>query len=121
MLLRWHARAVLGTRPRVTPPVIVDTLGSQARHGHNAARRERVAAASGHAAMGGITAALRPAMGDGVDPPPAKKTCTMLDMAKPKYACVEPLFRGDIKFTDPKCTMNHPGDMRCKQQTLCDM
>ena len=39
-------------------------------------------------------------LGDGVDPPPAKQTCTMLDMAKHKYACFEPILPGDVKIAD---------------------
>ena len=62
----------------------------------------------------GESAALE--LGDGVDPPPAKQTCTTLDMAKHKYACFEPILPGDVKDADLKvqyaipetCTASRP-------------
>ena len=54
-------------------------------------------------------------LGDGVDPPPAKKMRAMPDMAKSEYACFEPIFPGDVKNTDLKCTVWYPGDVHCKQ------
>ena len=54
-------------------------------------------------------------LGDGVDPPPAKKMRAMPDMAKSEYACFEPIFPGDVMTTDLKCTICCPGDVHCKQ------
>ena len=43
---------------------------------------------------------------DNVDPPPAKKTCTMLDMTKPEYACFEAISTADVNFTNSEmCNM----------------
>lgn len=63
-------------------------------------------------------------LGDGVNPLPVKPGACQKEAhnaghdkagASMRTLNIEPMFPGDIKYTDLRCTICYPGDMRCNQ------